>query len=198
MRVAFFGCGFLTTWLAPALIKLFMSRVRDLSIILIDAERVEPENLENSMFVHPYAGQYKTTNFSRLLRMVFPSLKITPVNMRVKRTNIGRIPDFDFAVCTFDNFESRKVVNDYCTEKNLDLLHVGVGDLSSVAVVWREDFYKAFRKRTQERVCERVDMIKMALLASSLALKSVEEYLDKGRKVSYIATNFRVVKISYT
>jgi len=40
-------------------------------------------------------------------------------------------------------------------------------------------------------------MIKMALLASSLALKAVEEYLDKGRKISYIATNFRVVKISY-
>ena len=195
MRIAFFGCGFLATWLAPPVLKLFSKKYSDISVILVDAEKIDPENLENSLYIYPYARQYKATNLSRFLRMTFPSIKFLPISLRIRETNIDKILGFDFAICTFDNFESRKIVNDFCVKKRIDLLHVGVGDISSVAVVWEKDFDRVFKKRKEERVCERVDMIKAALMASSLAMRSLEYYLRESKKISYISVGLKIIEI---
>jgi len=194
-RIVFFGCGFLATWLIPPVLKLALNRMKRISVILIDYEKIEEANLENSLFIYPFAGQYKTTNVMRLLKQAFPNVSITPITMKITRENIRRVPSFDLGICTFDNFESRKIVNDYCVKKVTDLLHVGVGDVNSVAVAWKEYFDKIFKKEPELRVCERIDMIKSGLLATSLTLRALEEYFDKNEKNSYMVTGYKIIRI---
>jgi len=108
---------------SPVAIYLAVAGIGEIRIC--DADRVELSNL-NRQILHPDAriGELKTASAEETLRALNPSLKIVTYPHYLDEHNA---PDLigapDIVVDCLDNFETRYLLNAYCIQENIPLVH---------------------------------------------------------------------------
>jgi len=201
MRIGFFGCGFLASWIVHPVVKMFNPSF----ILLVDMERFEDENIDNTLFLKSHVGLFKTHALKMLLIQTtrIPPQSITVFNKKVDEKLFFKLyRDFrlNVAVVTFDDPELRNKIARESVSTGVNTLFVGVTNNLDCAVIWSEHWNRCAMpalSRTEAeniRVCERRDMVAPAFLASYLVVEALKNFLE-GRKISYLSSGLEVFSI---
>ena len=96
-----------------------------------DADKIELSNL-NRQILHADAriGQPKTASAQKTLTEMNPKIEIIACSNYLEKDNVAQlVGPSDIVVDCLDNFETRYVLNRYCIQQRIPLLHGGVWGL---------------------------------------------------------------------
>jgi len=125
-RVFIAGAGGLGSPVAMYLAAAGVGEIR-----ICDADRVELSNL-NRQILHSddRVGELKAESARRTLQSLNPSLQITPIAEYLNPENAVRIiGDVDIMIDCLDNYETRYLLNDYCIQHHIPLVHGAIWGL---------------------------------------------------------------------
>jgi len=191
LKFLFLGCGFLASHLIPHVLP-FSEH-----LILVDRERVERENYENSILPKGYVNRRKVTALASLVQ-VLSSTKVTLIHTNVRKVeqllemHEKMKPEFCFV--TFDNFEGRAIAREYALKVGVPTIFVGVTE-GHAYVDWAEnvvlpegDEVKRVREemRRVRDVCSRIEFRGLGFLASSLAFHSFTSWFWGRKRLSFM------------
>ncbi len=96
-------------------------------ITICDSDRVELSNL-NRQILHnnEKIGVKKSESAAFAAGSLNPEVEITPLSVRIDNSNAGLLGGYDLIIDCMDNFESRQVINRFCVENSIPLVHAGV------------------------------------------------------------------------
>ncbi|MEZ4887574.1 MAG: ThiF family adenylyltransferase [Chitinophagales bacterium] len=152
---------------------------------VIDFDRIEERNLSTQPFQKSDIGAFKAQMIANnLYRAV--GARVEGVIKRLEENNVHKLlKDSDLVVDVFDNSISRQVVTDYCTNKKVPCLHVGLaGDYAEV--IWNE-LYRV-PSATNDDVCDYPLARNLVTLATSVACEVIVGFAAKGVQESYTIT----------
>lgn len=192
-RLLFCGCGFLASHIISALLP-FASQ-----IILLDDDRVEQGNYDNSLFPKNATGRYKVSALASHIQLL-SSVPVTPLPIHIKSVKdlqtIHAQYHPDFVFITFDNIEARQWAQEYARNQ-IPALSVGVTE-NYLYIDWVES---VILPQTPEQiqqvqtelhhirdVCTRLEFRGLGILAAALTYDAFYRWLEKGQKVAYLAS----------
>jgi len=99
---------------------------------ICDADRIELSNLNRQIhYSEEEVGRFKAESAEVRLRGTNPEIDIVSSTDLIDAENIGEIAgEADLVIDCLDNFETRYLLNGYCIEKGIPLVHGAVWGLS--------------------------------------------------------------------
>lgn len=122
-KVLVCGCGGLGSSVITNLISLGVE-----NLILLDCDIVEISNF-NRQFIHKEKnlGQLKTLSAKEFVEGFNSRIKVKLINQKLNNQNVEEIvAKIDCVVDCFDNWEAKFLLNKYCVNKKIPLVHGGV------------------------------------------------------------------------
>jgi hypothetical protein len=135
------GCGGIGYWLA---IQLAMMGTTD--ITLIDADRVEPSNMNRLPVPMRLVGQYKVKTLKIQLRLLRPSIKVTCLPVHLTQDTMSMLQNISMVWDCTDDARIQKLLSAYCRAKRARYVKAGyegfnVGAYSKMEDTWLQDGY---------------------------------------------------------
>lgn len=164
------------------------------NISVIDFDRVEDSNRNTQIWSSRDIGQSKVKALKNKMFEVLNQTIITS-HERLEKSNIKFLDTSGIVIDGFDNVPSRKLVTDYCKDKKINCLHVGLFK-DYAEVIWNEN-YRVPDEVNNIDICEYPLARNIILLAVAVATEILITYLDKGKKNSFIITlkDFKISKV---
>lgn len=179
-RVAICGAGALGSHLADNL-----ARQGFRNLLVIDRDRVEEHNVNTQIYGVSDVGAWKVDVLrNRLFRSVEVEIDVAPKEL-VERNARSLLKGADVVLDTFDNSDSRRLVQEYCRKANVTCLHVGLF-ADYCEVVWDRQY--RVPNDVEGDVCEYPLARNLVLLAVALASETLIRYLLTGEEESRSAT----------
>ncbi len=154
-------------------------------LTVLDKDRVEEQNLSTQVYSQEDVGALKADILSNIVyRDLGEEIKALAQELTEKNVN-KYLTDFILTIDSFDNSLSRKTVSDYCREKRLDCLHVGVnGDYGEVR--WNENYIVP--SDAGDDVCDYPLARNLILLMTAVASEAIIRFVLEGKKENYSIT----------
>jgi molybdopterin/thiamine biosynthesis adenylyltransferase len=175
-KLCVIGCGGVGSNL---LILLARSEFRNL--LVVDFDLVDDNNLSRQSFFESDIGKRKVDCIKEQIHNINEKVVIETLNSKVISDNIDKIcRGCDLIVDATDNFETRRVINDYCEREKRDWLYNGAIKSEVASCIFRgEDklFDKVFTKSVKDQNASCVGILNSTTLASaSLAYNKILKY----------------------
>ncbi len=140
-------------------------------------------NLNNQIYTSDDVGSLKVNALRDHCYLVNESM-VGCVNKKLDKTNVKKlIGNTHVVVDAFDNFESRRIVKDYCNNK-IPCLHVGISTTYGEAV-WNEK-YKIPVVDVDDKVpaCDVPLARNVVAIISAIAAELIIKFFSDGTKTS--------------
>lgn len=174
------GAGALGSHLADSLARQGFRRLR-----VIDRDRVEEHNVSTQLYGVTEVGGWKVETLrNRLFRAV--DVEIEAVSKELSERNAkSLLKGSDYVIDTFDNSQSRRLVQEHCREAQIECLHVGLY-ADYCEAIWDENY--RVPNDVAGDVCDYPLARNLVLLAVSLAAELLLRRVLNAEKTSYSAT----------
>ncbi|MDD5650177.1 MAG: ThiF family adenylyltransferase [Candidatus Nanoarchaeia archaeon] len=164
-------------------------------ITAIDMDRIEGHNRHTQIWTTRDTGQLKTNTIKN---HVFNCMgfSIETISKKLEESNVKKLlQQNNIIIDGFDNVISRKLVTQYCREKSINCLHIGLAK-DYAEIIWN-DKYRIPDEVNSIDVCEYPLARNIILLAVAVATEILITYLDKKEKNNFIITlkDFKILKI---
>ena len=163
------------------------------NITVIDKDRIETHNSGTQIWDGKEKGLLKVAAMKTRAYNSTGSI----LNSVSKELNSGNIKKFltgtDIVIDSFDNSNSRNLVYQFCMEKGIECLHVGLYQ-DFAEIIWNES-YTVPKDTTALDVCEYPLARNIILLAVAVTSEALIKFIDKGIKKNYMIT-LKDLKIS--
>lgn len=174
------GAGALGANLAESLARCGARKLR-----VIDRDRIEEHNLSTQPYEMDEVGAKKADSLARLLYRAV-ALEIESVAKELNVHNIKKLlAGTQVVVDCFDNSASRKLLADYCEEKGLPCLHVGLAD-AYAEVIWNETYRVPSAK--SDDICDYPLARNLVTLSVAVACETLIVYLTERRAENWSVT----------
>lgn len=124
-------------------------------ITAIDMDRVEDKNVATQVYTLRDVGQKKVKALQSLMYQT--TKKIIKINDKQIRNNKDAKKIFknhDIVVDVFDNWESRRIVSETCSELKISCVHAGMSDDGFAEIKWNEHYKIPEVEVKQEDICD--------------------------------------------
>lgn len=124
-RVGILGAGGLGS---P--VSLYLAAAGIGSLLVCDYQRLEISNLNRQiLYTEENLGEVKAELAARRLTELNTDIEVAFRSVKIDDENIaGIFADCDLVIDCLDNFETRLVLNRFCWEKRIPLLHAGISE----------------------------------------------------------------------
>ena len=174
------GAGALGSHMADNLARQGFRKLR-----VIDRDRVEEHNVSTQLYGAADVGAWKTDVLrNRLFRAV--EIEVESIAKALEERNARKLlKGSDLVVDTFDNADSRRLVQRQCRELQIECLHVGLyADYAEA--VW--DRHYRVPKDVAGDVCEYPLARNLVLLAGAVASEALVRFVLSGTREDRSAT----------
>jgi molybdopterin/thiamine biosynthesis adenylyltransferase len=148
-KVCIVGCGGVGSNLLPLLV-----RGGFLNLRIVDFDIVDESNLSRQSFKKSDIGKKKTFALKSYILEINQNVNIEIFDKKLNYENYKNIlNDVDLIVDATDNFESRKIINDFCEKKNKDWLYNGAIKTEFISSIFKGNeklFNKIFHKNVKD------------------------------------------------
>ncbi|MCA9780302.1 MAG: ThiF family adenylyltransferase [Candidatus Eremiobacteraeota bacterium] len=155
------------------------------NLTVIDRDRIEEVNLSTQPYELDEVGVMKAVSLSRMLYRAVGS----EVAAEAKELNAQSVRKLlktaELVVDCFDNSTSRGLVTDYCKERNLDCMHVGMAN-GFAEVIWNEH-YRVPSER-QDDICDYPLARNLVTLAVAVACETILKFLASETRHNWSIT----------
>src|SRR4030042_6254156 len=168
------------------------------NITVIDNDRIDDHNRGTQIWGKREIGSKKV---QVMKNTIFASMgiEINIIDQRltestIKKMNWAEIEKSVF-IDSFDNSASRKIVTDFCKEKKLECLHIGLSE-GYAEVIWNER-YIVPKSNTGVDVCEYPLSRNICMMAVIVAIETIICYINSGEKISRSITlgDFKIMEL---
>lgn len=162
--------GNLATFLAPLGVKM----------TVIDFDRIEIHNRENQPYGVGDVGKLKVSALAEFIYKNWRTV-ITKHPVRLDKTNVKLLRSADLVIDTFDNAESRMLVQEFCKNNDIDCLHSGLlGGFGSC--IWGDYYSITDVKSTGQDSCT-YSLAKAAVwFGVAITYELICKYISTGEK----------------
>lgn len=180
LHVTLCGAGALGSHLADNLVRQGFRALR-----VIDRDRVEEHNIGTQIYHEGDVGAWKAEVLRhRLFRTA--GVEIESITKELNERNVrSLVKETDLVLDTFDNFASRRLVQEHCRAVRLSCLHVGLfADYAEI--VWDEHY--RVPEDVAGDVCDYPLARNLVLLAVAVASETILRFVLEGTRQSWSAT----------
>jgi predicted ThiF/HesA family dinucleotide-utilizing enzyme len=171
-------------------------RNMDTTIRVIDFDRVEQKNVLSQFHGKPSSGKLKTDSLKSTMQFLWGS-KLTTFSSKLVENNAKELlGGSDLIIDCLDNGAARKVVQKFVRASSIACLHGALsanGDFGRA--VWDEDFVIDEESATGAATCENGEHLPFIGVTASYIARSAQQFLTKGKKVSFQVSPSGVSKI---
>jgi molybdopterin/thiamine biosynthesis adenylyltransferase len=180
LRIALCGAGALGSNLADNLARQGFARLR-----VIDDDRIEEHNVGTQLYGESEVGVWKSEALrNRIFRAV--GLEIEAVRKRLASENArGLLKDVDLVIDTFDNSESRRLVQEECRRQGLACVHAGLA-ADYCEVIWDEHY--RVPSDVAGDVCDYPLARNLVMMAVVIASETIVTFALRGERGNWSAT----------
>ena len=180
LRLALCGAGALGSNLADNLARQGFTRLR-----VIDHDRVEEHNVGTQLYGDSDVGVWKVEALrNRIFRAA--GVEIEPVRKQLSADNArGLLKEVDLVIDTFDNSDSRRMVQDQCRRQSIPCLHAGLA-ADYCEIIWDEHY--RVPADVAGDVCDYPLARNLVLLAVAIASETIVTFALQGERGNWSAT----------
>lgn len=156
------------------------------TIRAIDDDRIDAHNLHTQIWAKRDIGLLKTQALKNHIFNI-NQISVDVVKLRLTGNSIPKyLKKGAIVIDGFDNAESRKLVQKYCKENDIDCMHIGLYQ-NYAEVIWNEN-YTIEDDSAAADVCEYPLARNVILLAVSVATEVLIRFISQGIKSQYTIT----------
>lgn len=161
-------------------------RNEDITIKVIDHDRVEQKNVLSQFHAVKTVGKSKVQSLQQNMKFMFGA-NINIIPHKLNKDNVDALlENSDLVVDCLDNAEARILIQQYVRQNNIPCLHGALAaDGQFGQVMWDERFKIDSENVTGEPTCHAGEQLPFISVISSLLAQSVHEFLVNNRMVSY-------------
>lgn len=193
-RIIILGAGALGSQLVTSLLPDLRGEVR---ITILDFDEIEGRNIEAStqFFLKEQLGMKKTEALQYNLNKWF-NRRVEILTEKLTEENVSLLADYDLIVDTFDNYHSRKLVQDFVTKNKVECLHCGFSELTTFEVLWADNYNVPSDMTSDFDICEMAGAASFIRLAAAIGASAVLVYIKEGKKKEFVGNRFSVREIN--
>jgi molybdopterin-synthase adenylyltransferase len=179
-RVVVIGCGALGSHCVQ-----FM-RNEDVSLRLIDFDRVEQTNVASQMHGKPNVGKLKVHSLQQTMNFLFGT-KLEVVPHKLTTDNEAQLlGGADLLIDCLDNAASRRIVQGFAARTGTPCLHGALDGAGTCGrVVWDPAFRIDEEGTAGAATCEDGAFLPFIALTASYLARSAQIFLLEGKKVGF-------------
>jgi molybdopterin/thiamine biosynthesis adenylyltransferase len=158
----------------------------DVTITVMDFDRIEQKNIMSQFHSKPSVGKNKTVALAQTMNFLF-GLKIESNPNKLTRDNANIVLNgHDLIVDCLDNAESRKIIQTFAREYHVPCIHGALAaDGAFGRVVWDEDFIVDDESGAGTATCENGEHLPFINIVASFLAKSIQAFSVTGKKIGY-------------
>ncbi|MGH1344937.1 MAG: HesA/MoeB/ThiF family protein [Nannocystales bacterium] len=179
MRVVICGVGALGSAVAVA------CRNLDVSLRLVDFDRVESKNLLSQAFVKQSVGKNKAQALKMQLQN-FYGVKVEAKGVRLAAGNVSELlGGAGLVLDCFDNAASRQLICEYVRESDIPCLHGALSADGTYGMVrWDEAFAPDAEDAAGQATCENGDHLPFISMVSAVLARTASEFVQDGSRLN--------------
>lgn len=192
MKIIILGIGGLGSHLCENLVA---DNRGQWDITVMDFDKVEERNLRGTQkYVFDQLGQLKTEALQYTLYRTFEK-EIKVITQRLIEGNVDLLSEFDLVIDTFDNFESRKLVQNYCTSHNLEVIHIGFNPVFTFSIEFGNNYKVPTDIISPIDICEAVGASSFITMVSSVGSLVIQDFLKTGTRREFVGNRLAIREI---
>lgn len=186
-KVVICGCGALGGHTAVHLAKMGLRQ-----LVLIDNDEVREHNLGTQPFRLQDLGGKKALILANDLYRLTGTCRATPVTKRLTSQNAERLLKGAAVVLdAFDNYESRRAVQEVCLKLGIPCLHVGMSGEGTGELQWEPGYVVPPDVELPDPCAYPLGLV-LVNLTAALAAELIVRFLLHGEKKSYLVLRDRL------
>lgn len=187
--VAFCGVGALGSH------AVMLCRNLDVTLRLVDFDRVESKNLASQAYVKPSIGKNKAEAL-KLQLSNFYGVRAESFGVRVVENNVASLlGTADLVIDCFDNAAGRVVLSDFARSANKPLLHAGISADGTVGLVrWDASFVPDAEDVEGQATCEDGRHLPLVGQISATIARATQDFVATGARRDWLITLSGVVQ----
>ncbi len=160
-------------------------RSEDVSIRVIDFDRVEQKNVYSQFHSKPGVGKKKVAALAQSMQLLF-GRKIKTISHKLTEDNQDALLGGDLIIDCLDNEASRLLVQEWVRKHKVPCLHGALApDGSFRRVVWDENFAIDSEAEAGSATCENGEFLPFIAITSAHIARAAQAFLLEGRKIGY-------------
>ena len=184
------GAGALGSWISA---NLAVDLQNEAEIAVVDFDTVEPRNWQaGTQFYHPTQLGNQKVSALRFNIYQWLRVKIKSVNTRISKDNTSLLLEPDLIIDALDNYESRKLISEYCEKSNTPCVHVGFSPERTFVIQWNKNYRVSENRKGDFDLCTASGARSFIQYVAGLASTVVQEYVRTGEKKSFAGNRFSV------
>jgi len=160
-------------------------RSMDLSIRIVDFDRVEQKNVYSQFHGKPGVGKKKVAALAQSMQLLF-GLKIKTISHKLTEDNQDALLGGDLIIDCLDNEASRSLVQVWVRKHSVPCLHGALApDGSFGRVVWDDSFRIDSEVGIGSATCENGEFLPFIALTSAYIARATQVFFLEDRQVGY-------------
>lgn len=159
--------------------------VKDITLFVIDFDRVEQKNVMSQFHGKPSVGKLKTQALQQTMNFLF-GMKIDVASHKLTKDNAKELlGGADLIVDCLDNAEARRIVQEFARATETPCLHGALDANGSFGrVIWDAGF--VIDEETEgQATCEDGEHLPFIALTGAFLAKAAQEFLTAGRQLGF-------------
>ncbi len=199
-KIILIGCGGVGSVLGELLV-----RGGFLNLVLVDNDIIDETNLQRQIYFEENIGESKSEALKEYLIKINRNTKLKVFNTILNEDNIESIcRNSSLIIDATDNFETRRLINTYCENKEKDWLYNGAVKTETMSCLFKgveKKFDKVFPSNVANVSCCDIGVLASTTFSSaSLAYNQILKYfigenIDKLVKINLWNNKIFEVKI---
>ena len=191
-KILLLGCGALSSQLLSSLAPDLRGKSE---LTILDFDIIEERNLMGTQLFFPeQKGVKKTEALQYNIYKLF-NRKVEIITEKLSGDNINILKDYDLIIDTFDNYLSRKLVQNFVVKNKIDCLHCGFSEKLTFEICWAENYNVPSDTISSFDVCEAEGASSFIKLTSACGANAVLAFINNGEKRNFIGNRFLVKEI---
>ncbi len=197
-KIIVVGCGGVGSLLSQMLV-----RGGFLNLTLVDNDIIDETNLQRQAYFEENIGEGKAEALRENLLKIDKNANIKIYQLALDENNIKKIAmNCSLIIDATDNFETRRIINDYSEDKGKDWIYNGAVKTEAMSAIFYGNdkmFSKVFPKNAANISCCEVGVLSSTTsLSASLAYNMVLKYflgIKENKLVKINLWNYKIYEI---
>lgn len=170
-------------------------RSEDVSITVIDFDRVEQKNVQSQFHSKPSVGKMKSNALKQSMKFLY-GRGIDAKTSKLSKDNVEALLKGDLIIDCVDNGEARRLIQGYSRAHGIPCLHGALApDGSFGRVIWDKDFVIDDEAGQGAATCENGEFLPFIAITSAYLARSAQIFLNEDKMIGFSISPAGAVRV---
>ncbi len=170
-------------------------RSEDVTINVIDFDRVEMKNTQSQFHGKPSIGKMKSNALKQSMQFLY-GLKIGAKTNKLVEANVDVLLQGDLVIDCVDNGATRKLIQEHVRAKGIPCLHGALAaDGSFGRVIWDDHFTIDDEAGQGGATCENGEFLPFIAITAAYLARAAQIFLAENKKIGFSISPAGAVRV---